>query len=130
MKYPRLLKKGDIIGICAPSSGVPGELLSKRLNNAILNIKALGYNVVETVSVRGSDKCVSADSAIRASEFMSLYENPDVAAIIPPWGGEFGMDMLPCPIVQKTPHLKPIHLISLPRGNRCEITPTYPSVAG
>jgi muramoyltetrapeptide carboxypeptidase LdcA involved in peptidoglycan recycling len=26
---------------------------------------------------------------------MSLYENPDVAAIIPPWGGEFLMDMLP-----------------------------------
>ena len=26
---------------------------------------------------------------------MSLYENPVVAAIIPPWGGEFLMDMLP-----------------------------------
>jgi muramoyltetrapeptide carboxypeptidase LdcA involved in peptidoglycan recycling len=26
---------------------------------------------------------------------MSLYENPNVAAILPPWGGEFLMDMLP-----------------------------------
>jgi muramoyltetrapeptide carboxypeptidase LdcA involved in peptidoglycan recycling len=26
---------------------------------------------------------------------MSLYENPEVAAIIPPWGGEFLMDILP-----------------------------------
>ena len=37
MKYPRLLGKGNTIGICAPSSGVTGELLSKRLDNAILN---------------------------------------------------------------------------------------------
>jgi muramoyltetrapeptide carboxypeptidase LdcA involved in peptidoglycan recycling len=96
MKYPRLLKKGDTIGICAPSSGVGGEPLSKRLDNAILNIKALGYNVIETASVRSNDKCVSTDSVTRVSEFMNLYENPDVAAIIPPWGGEFGMDMLPC----------------------------------
>jgi len=95
MKFPRLLKKGDTIGICAPSSGVPGELLLKRLDNAIINIKALGFNIMETASVRSSDKCVSTDSVARAAEFMSLYENPDVAAIIPPWGGEFGMDMLP-----------------------------------
>ena len=26
---------------------------------------------------------------------MSLYENSDVAAILPPWGGEFLMDILP-----------------------------------
>jgi muramoyltetrapeptide carboxypeptidase LdcA involved in peptidoglycan recycling len=95
MKYPRLLQKGDTIGICAPSSGVSGEVLSKRLDNAITNIKAIGYNVIETVSVRNDFKCVSADSATRTAEFMSLYENPDVAAILPPWGGEFLMDILP-----------------------------------
>lgn len=48
MKYPRLLQKGDTIGICAPSSGAPGEVLSLRLNNAISNVRALGYNVIET----------------------------------------------------------------------------------
>lgn len=95
MKYPKLLQKGDTIGICAPSSGAPGEVLGKRLNNAISNIKSLGYNVIETASARNSIKCVSADSETRASEFMSLYENPDVAAILPPWGGEFLMDILP-----------------------------------
>jgi len=95
MKYPKLLLKGDVIGICAPSSGAPGEMLTKRLDNAICNIKALGYDVIETVSVRSTSKCVSADSKTRAAEFMSLYENPEVAAILPPWGGEFLMDMLP-----------------------------------
>jgi Uncharacterized proteins, homologs of microcin C7 resistance protein MccF len=95
VKYPKLLQKGDTIGICAPSSGAPGDVLSKRLDNAISNIKALGYDVIETASVRNSVKCVSADSVTRAAEFMNLYGNPDVAAIFPPWGGEFLMDMLP-----------------------------------
>lgn len=95
MKYPKLLEKGDTIGICAPSTGAPGEVLSARLDNAIRNIKALGFNVIETASVRCSEKCVSANSKTRADEFMSLYGNPDVAAIMPPWGGEFLMDMLP-----------------------------------
>ena len=96
MKYPKLLQKGDTIGVCAPSSGLTGETLSKQLDNAILNTTALGHNVLETANVRSNTKCVSTDSVTRAIEFMSLYENPDVAAIIPPWGGEFGMDMLPC----------------------------------
>lgn len=95
MKYPRLLQIGDTIGICAPSSGASGERLSGRLNNAISNVRAMGYYVVETASVRNAVKCVSSDSATRAAEFMSLYENPNVAAILPPWGGEFLMDILP-----------------------------------
>ena len=95
MKYPKLLQKGDSIGICAPSNGASGESLSVRLDNAISNIKALGYDVIEAASTRFSKKLVSASSETRAAEFMRLYENPDVTAIIPPWGGEFLMDMLP-----------------------------------
>ena len=95
MIYPSLLQKGDTIGICAPSSGAPGESLSVRFDNAMRNIRNLGYDVIETASARRSVKLVSEKSEIRAAEFMSLYENPDVAAIIPPWGGEFLMDILP-----------------------------------
>lgn len=94
MKYPKLLQKCDTIGICAPSTGASGEVLTIRLVNAISNIQALGYNVTKTASVRNEIKYVSADSATHAAEFMSMYENPDVAAILPPWGGEFLMDML------------------------------------
>ena len=95
MLYPRNLVKGDCVGICAPSSGLLGDAQSKRMDNAINNIKALGYDVIETASVRKDSKCVSADSETRAIEFMELYENPNVALILPPWGGEFLMDMLP-----------------------------------
>ena len=95
MKYPRLLQKGDTIGVCAPSDGVAGETQSARFDNAIGNIRALGYEVIETASARRSEKMVSASGEARAAEFMDLYENPDVAVILPPRGGEFLMDMLP-----------------------------------
>ncbi len=95
MKYPKLLQAGDAIGVCAPSAGMSRES-NQRLDNAAKNVTALGYKVIETPSVRSDNsKCVSALPEVRADEFMSLYENPDVAAIIPPWGGEFLMDMLP-----------------------------------
>ena len=69
--------------------------LFPRWENAIANVKALGYNVIESATVRNRVKCVSADPATRAAEFMSLYESKDVMAIIPPWGGEFLMEILP-----------------------------------
>lgn len=94
MKYPKLLKLGDTIGICAPSCGVPNNH-HNRLENAIANIESLGYKTIESESVRNANKCVSADSVTRTAEFMDLYNNPKVTAIIPPWGGEFLMDMLP-----------------------------------
>lgn len=94
MKYPKPLRKGNTIGICAPSAGVP-ERLWPRLDKARANLQAMGYLTVETPSVRNVNKLVCADAATRAAEFMSLYENPEVTAILPPWGGEFLMDMLP-----------------------------------
>jgi muramoyltetrapeptide carboxypeptidase len=94
MRYPKLIKPGDTIGVCAPSAGVPENLFS-RLEQAITNVEALGYKIIETASARNRIKCVSAVAETRVAEFMGLYENPSVAAIIPPWGGEFLMDMLP-----------------------------------
>lgn len=95
MKYPQALTKGGTIGVCAPSSGVTDDNCAQ-LDTAIRHVQELGYMVIETASVRQNAKCVSTDSATRAREFMELYENPAVQAIIPPWGGEFLLDMLPC----------------------------------
>jgi muramoyltetrapeptide carboxypeptidase LdcA involved in peptidoglycan recycling len=94
MRYPKPLKKGDTIGVCAPSSGV-APYLHKVLDNAIANVTKLGYQVIVTDSVRHDEKMVSADAKTRAKEFMELYTNQSVKAIIPPYGGEFLMDMLP-----------------------------------
>ncbi|MBZ9633435.1 S66 peptidase family protein [Clostridium sp. FP1] len=94
MKYPLPLKKGDIIGITAPSMGVSG-VISKKIDNSIKQLEMMDYKCVETASVRNISKLTSALHEIRAQEFMSLYCNENVKAIIPPWGGELLMDMLP-----------------------------------
>ena len=95
MKFPKLLQKGDTIGVCAPSSGVSEDFGRARMDNAHIKMRELGYESMETPSVRRKVNFVSADAKTRALEFMSLYENPDVAAIIPPYGGEYLMEMLP-----------------------------------
>lgn len=106
MNYPQLLKPGDTIGITAPSSGVP-QSLSQRLDQAIKNITALGYHVLETESVRSTHKAVSTTPKKRAQELVSLLENPQVKAIIPPWGGEFLMEILPLLDVDRLKTLEP-----------------------
>ena len=94
IRYPAPLKEGDTIGIVAPSSGVTG-VFAKKLENAKSQLKELGYNFVETESVRKQNKLTSAPAEVRAEEFTSLYLNKNINAIVPPWGGEFLMEMLP-----------------------------------
>lgn len=94
MKYPENLKKGDTIGICAPSDGIADEFRINRLNLAIENIKKLGYKVVETESVRKSIKGRSTDAKTRAKEFMELMEDDNIKLIIFAGGGDFLMEML------------------------------------
>jgi muramoyltetrapeptide carboxypeptidase LdcA involved in peptidoglycan recycling len=95
MIYPDRLQKGDVIGVCAPSCGLKPRHI-ERLNTAIKHVEDLGYRVIETASVRKDDgKCASAPVDVRFREFMELYENPCVKVILPPWGGEFLMEILP-----------------------------------
>lgn len=94
MRYPKPLRQGDTIGITATSSGVTGVFL-KRIDNARKRIESLGFNTIETESVRKNNKLVSADPKTRAEEFMKLYRDKSVRAIIPPWGGQFLMEILP-----------------------------------
>lgn len=94
IRYPQPLRKGDTIGICAPSSGVETPFTYK-LDNAKKQLNDRGYRCVETASVRNGEFLTSHTPKIRAKEFESLYFDSSVKAIIPPWGGEFLMDMLP-----------------------------------
>lgn len=94
MRYPEELKKGDTIGVTAPSLGVAGPLV-EMLDEGINNLKKLGFQCIETASVRRVHKGTSTTAKKRAEEFMDLYLNDEVKAIIPARGGELLMDMLP-----------------------------------
>ncbi len=92
IKYPYNLKRGDTIGLTATSSAVNLQKIDK----AIEHIEQLGYNIIETRSVRNPNiKCVSADAKVRANEFIALWKNDDVKMIIQARGGEFLMETIP-----------------------------------
>lgn len=94
MIYPQKIKIGDTIGICAPSAGIYKPEKQVKLDAAIKQLKDMGFNVVETPSVRTDIEGRSATKQIRAKEFMELYENPEVSAIIFAAGGDFLVEML------------------------------------
>ncbi|MEU1350691.1 S66 peptidase family protein [Streptomyces sp. NPDC005786] len=93
VRYPRPLRPGDRVGITSPSSGVPKELRG-RIDVAIHDVEARGYEVVVGRCMDGAGH-VSAPAADRASELMSMLTDPGIRAVVPPWGGETAIDLLP-----------------------------------
>ena len=93
MNYPEFLKKGDTIGICAPSSGISDPFKIEKYECAKKALEEMGYKIIETSSVKNDYKARSADAKTRAEEFMSLYENPEVKLILFAGGGEFLCEM-------------------------------------
>ncbi|MEV5270826.1 S66 family peptidase [Streptomyces werraensis] len=93
VRYPSPLRPGDRVGVTSPSSGVP-EALRARLEVAVRDIRARGYEVVVGKCMDGSGH-VSAPAADRASELMAMLTDPTVKAVVPPWGGETAIDLIP-----------------------------------
>ena len=94
MNYPENLKKGDLIGICAPSAGISEEDKIKKLEQAEAQLVELGYRIIETASVRKEEKGRSCSAKQRAEEFMELWENYEVKLILTATGGDFLCEML------------------------------------
>ena len=94
MVYPNFICKGNIIGVCAPSSGIVQEEKVKKLNLAVKKVNDLGYQVLESNHVRTNRNGVSCGAKLRAKELEELYNNEDVKVIICATGGEFLLEML------------------------------------
>ncbi|MFJ8808052.1 S66 peptidase family protein [Streptomyces sp. NPDC102490] len=93
VRYPRPLRPGDRVAVTSPSSGVPEEL-RERLNVAIRDVEARGYEVVVGACMDGSGH-VSAPAPARAAELMRMLTDPDIHAVVPPWGGDLAVDLVP-----------------------------------
>ncbi|WP_434756647.1 S66 family peptidase [Paenibacillus amylolyticus] len=94
IRYPQPLVKGNTIGVAAPSSGV-GESMYRYLEQSKQHLEHLGFIIQESLSLRNNSKCVSAPKETRAAELNAFMLDPGIQAVIPPWGGEFLMDILP-----------------------------------
>ena len=88
--FPNALKHGDKIAICAFSSGVDSAF-HPRLELVLSGLKRRGYQVVEGECLRQQ----SSPAKQRADELMAFLLDDSISAIMPPWGGELAMEVLP-----------------------------------
>lgn len=93
MIYPEFLKKGDTVGICAPSAGI-AESDFPEFDSSLLHIELEGYTLRETASVR-SGLAESAPANVRGAELNALIRDRDVRSVICATGGDFLISMLP-----------------------------------
>ena len=91
MIYPKFLKPGDTMGICAPSSGIEAD--DQSYDVSLNNLKK-EFNIVETENVR-TGLTPSSDAQTRAKEFNELLKRDDIDFIYSASGGDFLMEVLP-----------------------------------
>ncbi|WP_333608649.1 S66 family peptidase [Arsukibacterium sp.] len=92
--YPAPLAAGSVIAISALSAGVPAAYHA-RLDRVLAGLTAAGYQLIEGRYLRQNQQHVSASAEERAAELMQFLLDDDIAAILPPWGGELAMQLLP-----------------------------------
>ena len=93
VRYPVPLRRGDTVGVTAPSSGVPDDLRA-RLAFCVADLRRRGYEVVLGDCLDGSG-VTSAPAPARAAELTAMLLDPAVRAVVPPWGGELAVEVLP-----------------------------------
>ncbi|MBR0385650.1 MAG: LD-carboxypeptidase, partial [Erysipelotrichaceae bacterium] len=118
MRYPAFLKKGDTIGLVAPSFGVSGFPYEDRFNYACKKFKELGFRIVESDHLYGIRKGKSASARIRAREFMKMYLDDDIDFIFSVAGGELMLEILPYIDFRKIRKAKPKFFMGL-SDNTC-----------
>lgn len=107
--YPAPLKRGSKIAITAFSSGVTAPF-KPRFDIVTKQLEVAGFIPVFGDIVYHSGY---GDYSVkqRADELMSFLLNDEIDAIMPPWGGQFAMDLLPLLDFEKLKHARPKWLI-------------------
>ena len=96
MIIPEFLKKGDTIGVTAPSSGIRDPQKMEKMAYAKQVMAEKGFNILETKNVYTADeRGCSGTGAERGKQFNELVANKEVKAIYSASGGDFLMEMLP-----------------------------------
>ncbi len=91
MRFPRPLEPGDTIGVTAPSQGIRPSYLP-RLEAAAARLRGQGFEVRIGDHVVGEG--VTGTAQQRAAELTAMLVDPDVRAVVPPWGGELAIQVL------------------------------------
>lgn len=92
-RLPSPLAPGAVIGVTAPSSGV-GPALRPRFDFCRAHVEARGFRV-RTGDCLFGDGITSAPAPARAAELEAMLTDPAIDAVLPPWGGELAIELLP-----------------------------------
>lgn len=93
IRYPKPLEVGDRIGVTSPSAGV-SDRHRGRLTFCVEWMRERGFEVVVGECMNGSGVS-SAPAVERARELTAMLVDPAIAAVVPPWGGELAVEILP-----------------------------------
>jgi len=85
IRFPEPLRPGDRIGVTSPSAGVGGAAVA-RIQFCVDWLRDLGYEVV-VGECMSAERWVSAPKEQRAAELTSMLVDPEIRAVVPPWGG-------------------------------------------
>ncbi len=90
--YPRPLAPGDVVAVTSPSAGVEPQHRA-RLDVALARLRTRGWRT-RVGEVMGGDAVEAAPPRARADELTLLLTDPEVRAVVPPWGGQIAIDLL------------------------------------
>jgi muramoyltetrapeptide carboxypeptidase LdcA involved in peptidoglycan recycling len=92
LRFPTPLRPGDRIGVTSPSAGVQDHE-RERIEFAVSRLRAAGYEVADgqVMDARGM---TAGPAPERAAELTAMLCDPTIRCVIPPWGGETGIDVV------------------------------------
>lgn len=95
MIYPISINKNDCVGVIATSKGISKETEKLKFHKAIENFEKQGHNIIITNNINNNYKARSSTGEERTNEFIKLWKDVNVKAIITLKGGNFLIEMLP-----------------------------------
>jgi len=98
-----------VIGVTAPSAGVDAGMRA-RFDFALGWLEHVGFVVSVGDCLDGSG-VVSAPAQARAAELTAMLTDPEVRAVVPPWGGELAIEILPHLDFQQIAEAEPTWLV-------------------
>ena len=102
---PKALKRGDVIGVCAPAGPAVDD---EDLRKGVRYLEGLGYRVVLSPHVLRRRGYLAGTDKQRASDLMGLFADPKVRAIIALRGGYGTQRILPLldfPTIRRNPKI-------------------------
>ena len=92
VQFPAPLRRGDRIGVTAPSAGVQGAG-ADRIDFCVRWLRQAGFDVIVGDLMDGAG-VTSGPAAERAAELTAMLCDPTIRCVVPPWGGETAIDLV------------------------------------